>query len=101
MKKYVPDNEIRAEVRSLLVRQRVDQWRVQVRVSNGMVRITGELVFLRGSDPTPPCLVENLERSLNTTSGVKHASIDVVNWNKGSGDWQQVENVGAQAMAVA
>jgi hypothetical protein len=90
--KFVNDNEIRAEVRSLLVRQRVDQWRVQVRVSAGMVRITGELVFLRGSDPTPPSLVEALERSLNTTAGVKHTMIEVSNWKKPSGgEWKLVE----------
>lgn len=91
--KYVADNEIRAEVRSLLVRQRVDQWRLQVRVSGGMVRINGELVFLRGSDPTPPSLVEALERALCTTTGVKHVSIDVSNWKKPSGgEWKLVED---------
>lgn len=90
--KHVPDNEIRAEVRSLLVRQRVDQWRVQVRVTNGMVRITGELIFLRGSDPTPPSLVEGLERSLNTSAGVKHATLEVSNWKKPSGgEWKLIE----------
>jgi hypothetical protein len=90
--KHVADNEIRAEVRSLLVRQRVDQWRLQVRVSGGIVRITGELVFLRGSDPTPPSLVEGLERSLCSTSGVKHATLDVSNWRKPSGgEWKLVE----------
>lgn len=90
--KPAPDNEIRAEVRSLLVRQRVDQWRLQVRVAGGIVRITGELIFLRGSDPTPPSLVEGLERALNTTAGVKHTSIDVSNWRKPSGgEWKRVE----------
>ena len=90
--KHVPDNEIRAEVRSLLVRQRVDQWRLQVRVSGGLVRITGELVFLRGSDPTPPSLVEALERALGATAGVKHATLEVSNWRKPSGgEWKLVE----------
>lgn len=90
--KYVADNEIRAEVRSLLVRQRVDQWRLQVRVAGGIVRITGELIFLRGSDPTPPSLVEGLERALNTTTGVKHTTIDVSNWRKPSGgEWKLIE----------
>jgi len=99
--KYVADNEIRAEVRSLLVRQRVDQWRLQVRVTGGMVRITGELVFLRGSDPTPPSLVEGLERSLCTSSGVKHVSIEVTNWKKPSGgEWKLVEQR-ATALAIA
>jgi hypothetical protein len=89
--KHVPDNEIRAEVRSLLVRQRVDQWRLQVRVTNGIVRVTGELVFLRGSDPTPPALVEALERSLNTTAGVKRATLEVSNWSKPSGgEWKLI-----------
>ena len=101
--KHVPDNEIRAEVRSLLVRQRVDQWRVQVRVTNGMVRINGELVFLRGSDPTPPALVEQLERALNATAGVKHASLEVSNWKKPSGgEWKLIEErVTALAAAAA
>jgi hypothetical protein len=90
--KYVADNEIRAEVRSLLVRQRVDQWRLQVRVTGGIVRINGELVFLRGSDPTPPSLVEGLERALNTVVGVKHSTIEVSNWKKPSGgEWKLVE----------
>lgn len=90
--KHVADNELRAEIRSLLVRQRVDQWRLQVRVTAGLVRITGELVFLRGSDPTPPSLVEGLERALTSTPGVKHASIDVSNWKKpGGGEWKLVE----------
>ena len=90
--KYVTDNEIRAEVRSLLVRQRVDQWRVQVRVAAGIVRITGDLVFLRGSDPTPPSLVEALERALNSTMGVKHTTIEVSNWRKPSGgEWRLIE----------
>src|SRR5262249_22408309 len=101
MKKHVPDNEIRAEVRSLLVRQRVDQWRMQVRVANGMVRVTGELIFLRGSDPTPPYLVENLERSLNSAPGVKHATLDVTNWSKLSGEWKVTSVVGASALASA
>ena len=99
--KHVADNEIRAEVRSLLVRQRVDQWRLQVRVSGGIVRINGELVFLRGSDPTPPALVEGLERALSTTTGVKHVSIDVTNWKKPSGgEWKLIEQR-APALAVA
>ena len=99
--KFAADNEIRAEVRSLLVRQRVDQWRLQVRVSAGMVRINGELVFLRGSDPTPPALVEGLERALSATTGVKHVSIDVTNWKKPSGgEWKLVEQR-APALAVA
>lgn len=90
--KHVADNEIRAEVRSLLVRQRVDQWRLQVRVAGGIVRVTGELVFLRGSDPTPPSLVETLERSLNAVTGVKHTTIEVSNWKKPSGgEWKLVE----------
>src|SRR5688572_22059789 len=90
--KYVADNEIRAEVRSLLVRQRVDQWRLQVRVTGGIVRINGELVFLRGSDPTPPSLVEGLERALSAVTGVKHATIEVSNWKKPSGgEWKLVE----------
>lgn len=90
--KHVADNEIRAEVRSLLVRQRVDQWRLQVRVSGGIVRITGELVFLRGSDPTPPSLVEALERSLCTSEGVKNVTLEVSNWRKPSGgEWKLVE----------
>jgi hypothetical protein len=101
MKQHVPDNEIRAELRSLLVRQRVDQWRLQVRVANGMVRVTGELVFLRGSDPTPPYLVEILERSLHTTAGVKAATIDVTNWSKGSGEWKLIANAGVHAVALA
>lgn len=90
--KHVPDNEIRADVRSLLVRQRVDQWRLQVRVTGGIVRVTGELVFLRGSDPTPPALVEALERALGATAGVKHATLEVSNWRKPSGgEWKLVE----------
>ena len=90
--KHVADNELRAEIRSLLVRQRVDQWRMQVRVSGGIVRITGDLIFLRGSDPTPPSLVEGLERSLNTSAGVKHATLEVSNWKKPSGgEWKLVE----------
>lgn len=90
--KTVADNEIRSEVRSLLVRQRVDQWRVQVRVNGGMVRITGELVFLRGSDPTPPALVDALERSLLSMKGVKYVSLEVSNWKKpGGGEWKAVE----------
>jgi hypothetical protein len=103
MKKYVPDNEIRAEVRSLMVRQRVDQWRLQVRVTNGMVRITGELVFLRGSDPTPPYLVDNFERALAQTAGVKNATLDVANWSKASGEWKLLgaTMAGAVALAVA
>jgi len=101
MKKYVPDNEIRAEIRSLLVRQRVDQWRLQVRVSSGMVRITGELIFLRGSDPTPPHLVENLERSLYQSAGVKNASIDVTNWSKASGQWKLLTAHAGHAIALA
>lgn len=100
MKKYVPDNEIRAEIRSLLVRQRVDQWRLQVRVSSGIVRITGELVFLRGSDPTPPYLVDNLERALYQTPGVKNSTLDVTNWSKASGEWKLLTNSSAHAIVL-
>ena len=100
--KHVPDNEIRADVRSLLVRQRVDQWRLQVRVTGGIVRVTGELVFLRGSDPTPPALVEALERALGATAGVKHATLEVSNWRKPSGgEWKLVEERIAALAAAA
>ena len=98
--KNVPDHEIRAEVRSLLVRHRADLWRLQVRVNNGLVRITGELVFLRGSDPTPPSFVEHLERSLNCSPGVKRASLDVTNWTRTTGEWQPLEKVGHQIVAA-
>ena len=101
MKKYAPDNEIRAEIRSLMVRQRVDQWRLQVRVTNGMVRVTGELVFLRGSDPTPPYLVANFERALMQTDGVKNATLDVTNWSHASGDWKLLTTGTAHAVALA
>jgi len=99
--KHVPDNEIRAEIRSLLVRHRADLWRLQVRVTNGVVRINGDLVFLRGSDPTPPSFVEHLERSLNCSPGVKRASLDVTNWVRGiSGEWQPLDKVVRQSMAA-
>ncbi|MEQ1892647.1 MAG: hypothetical protein ABL998_08910 [Planctomycetota bacterium] len=101
MKKFVPDNEIRAEIRSLMVRQRVDQWRLQVRVTNGMVRITGELIFLRGSDPTPPYLVENFERALYQSAGVKNATLDVTNWSKMSGSWQLLTVSAGNAAVMA
>jgi hypothetical protein len=89
--KNVPDSEIRSEVRSILVRNRVDQWRLQVRVSSGIVRVTGDLVFLRGADPTPPSLVEALERSLQTSPGVRRAILEVSNWKNSGGRWQEVE----------
>jgi len=101
MKKYVPDNEIRAEIRSLMVRQRVDQWRLQVRVSSGIVRITGELVFLRGSDPTPPYLVDNFERALTQTAGVKNATLDVTNWSHASGEWKLLTVSAGNAISLA
>lgn len=89
--KQVSDSEIRSEVRSILVRNRVDHWRLQVRVSSGIVRLTGDLVFLRGAEPTPPALVEALERNLQGTAGVRRAILEVSNWSRSGGQWQEIE----------
>ncbi len=93
--KHVPDTEVRSEIRSLLVRHRVDLWKLQVRVTSGTVRITGELCYLGSSYPNAPTtLVEGLERELIRSPGVKHTSFDLTNWNRlATGEWKPVEKV--------
>ncbi len=98
--KHVPDNEIRSEVRSLMVRHRVDQWRLQVRVTSGTVRISGELCYLGGAYfNTPGSLVEGLERDVTLSPGVKHAFFDLSNWTRlTTGEWQPLERLGEHAL---
>jgi hypothetical protein len=95
-----PDTEIRSEVRSLLVQHRVDAWRLQVRVTSGTVRISGELSFLGGSQPQG-LLVESIERDLSATQGVKRAFLELSNWKRNAGgEWKAVDQA-FQPLATA
>ena len=97
----VADTEIRSEIRSLLVRHRVDLWRLQVRITSGTVRVTGELNYLGGSHDAPTMLVENLEREVGRTRGVKRAYLDFSNWSRlTSGEWQPLEQVNTGKLTI-
>ena len=97
---HVADTEIRSEIRSLLTRHRVDQQRLQVRITSGTVRVSGELAY-HGSvvnGGLAPATIEALEHEVMRARGVKNAFFDLVNWRRlSTGEWQPAGLVGAAA----
>jgi hypothetical protein len=93
MIKQVSDTDIRAEVRSHLVRHRIDLQRAQFRVHNATVRVSGEIFHLGGQEqPVTLGLIESLERDIAGTSGVRHTFFELKNWRRlDTGQWESVQ----------
>lgn len=96
---HVADTEIRSEIRSLLTRHRVDQQRLQVRITSGTVRMSGELAYHgSGIQGMGPASLEALEHDVCLARGVKNAYFDLVNWRRlSTGAWEPAGLVGAAA----
>jgi len=86
------DTDIRAEVRSHLARHRIDMQRLQFRVANGMVRMSGALYHLGGHvQSVALSVVESLERDVMSTPGVRHTCLEFDNWQRlEGGGWEAV-----------
>ena len=93
MIKLVSDTDIRAEVRSHLVRHRIDIQRAQFRVHNGTVRVSGEMFHLGGHEqPITLGVIESLERDIVGTQGVRHTFFELENWRRlDTGQWEAVQ----------
>ncbi len=93
---HVPDIELRSEIRSLLVRHRVDLQRLQVRVTSGTVRMCGEVSYHGGQ--AQPASLDALETEVTSMRGVKHLYLDLYNWRRiETGEWRPVAVQGAAA----
>jgi len=90
----VSDTEIRCEARSLLNRLRLDLQKLQIRVTNGTLRLGGELAYMGATAGTavPGGAVEGLEQDLKRLRGVKHAHLAFTDWRRlSTGQWEQVQ----------
>jgi hypothetical protein len=86
----VADTQIRSFVRSHMARHQFDAQRMQLRVFNGTVSLSGELWQL-GSKPAGLKAIQDLERDIRATSGVHHVSFQFNNWRRfQSGEWQLI-----------
>jgi hypothetical protein len=84
----ISDTQIRSFVRSHLARHQFDAQRMQLRVLNGTVSMSGELWHL-GGKPAGLEPIQDLERDVRATSGVHHVSFQFDNWRRfQSGQWQ-------------
>lgn len=84
----ISDTQIRSFVRSHLARHQFDVQRMQLRVLNGTVNLSGELWHL-GGKPAGLEAIQDLERDVRATSGVHHVSFQFENWCRfQSGQWQ-------------
>ena len=100
----ISDTEIRCEVRSLVNRQRLDLQRLQIRITNGTLRLGGELAFLGGSSqtPVPAGTVQGLEQDLQRLRGVKHTFLGFADWRRlSSGEWEPVRKRQAPTLIPA
>ena len=100
----VSDNEIRSDIRSLMARHRIDMQRMQVRITNGVVRMTGELLYHSGYAflMVPSSAIESFEQDLRTVRGIKRTYIDLSNWRQlPSGQWKQVLRPGERLAQTA
>ena len=87
----VPDTEVRSDIRAILARHRIDMQQVQYRVTGGIVRLCGELLYLGGRGQAVELgVVEALERDLAAARGVRDVYFDLRNWQLLSpGGWRQ------------
>jgi hypothetical protein len=81
------------------VRHRIDLQRVQFRIHNGAVRISGEIVHLGGhKKPVTLSLIESLERDIIGTQGVRHTFFELANWRRlDTGQWESIHGANHDA----
>jgi len=84
----VSDTHIRGFARAHLERHGLDPDRLHVRVLNGTVGFTGEARHAGGRLATLEAL-QKLERDVLATTGVRHVSFGLTNWNRPEfGTWE-------------
>lgn len=78
------DAQIRAELRAVMTRHRLDLSKTSFLCTRGVVRMTGELQRLRayGNHPVVSSDVELLEQDLARVRGVVRVYIDVKSWQR-------------------
>lgn len=93
MQAILSDTQIRANLRTVLARHRVDLNRTSFSCSRGVVRMLGELCRhgATAGKPVEMGEVEALERELQSVKGVSRVHFDLLNWRRlSTGEWQPV-----------
>lgn len=91
--KTVSDTQIRAKLRSIVARYRLDPQRMTVRITRGTMRFAGSLLLLgRPEERVSLAVVEAFEREAARLPGVEMLYFDLDNWRRmGTGEWVRVE----------
>jgi len=87
------DTDIRTDIRALLAQHRFDAQRVQMRISGGIVRVSGELIYVGNQylGNVSGAVVDVFERAIKRLRGVKRAHFQLDNWRRlSTGEWEPV-----------
>lgn len=87
------DTQIRADLRMVMTRHRVDLNRTAFSCARGVVRMQGELCRRANTPEAPIDLgeIELLEHELECVKGVARVHFDLANWRRlSTGEWQEV-----------
>lgn len=92
----ITDTHIRAGLRTVLARHRVDLTKTQFFCTRGVVRMTGELspVGAEARRMTLSlCAVEAFEHDVTRVKGVERVHFDFANWRRlDNGEWKPLQN---------
>lgn len=93
MQATVSDTQVRANLRAVLTRHRIDLSKASFFCARGVVRMLGELRRHGASSATGVELgeIEAIERDIQGLKGVTRVHFDLSNWNKlSNGRWKPV-----------
>ena len=87
------DVSIRAVLRGILVRNRVDLNMINIGAFRGVIRLQGKIRRTRGGSDFTAEALENLERDVRFIRGVRRVYMDFNNWHRDqrSGCWERQE----------
>ena len=91
---HLSDTQIRASLRSVMAKHRLDLNKTSFSCTRGTVRILGELKHqgAYASTPVHQAELEALEYDVTHTRGVVRVYFDLSNWRRlESGEWQPTE----------
>jgi hypothetical protein len=83
------DTEITAAVRKVLVKHWVDVSRIRIRVTRGVLILTGTIDKIYGAEggPVDRSFLSSLDQGLQAVKGLRRIRYQFGNWAKDGGEW--------------
>jgi hypothetical protein len=83
------DKDIAAAVRKLLVKNWVDVSKVRMRVTSGLLTLTGTIEKVYGAEggPVDPKFLSAVDHALQGVKGLRRVRFQFTNWTKDGGEW--------------